>query len=141
MIKRYTKKLVKYFVEFSQENEEQTETNDHWNATLTDLRMTQGLLSMTQELLYKLGKYNELFKLNTYTNMLDFMVAMTKVEIAYRDRQGHAKSNSAEMQALIYKNTQNIREQLCYAIDLPKDNEFYKLIHLGTLRKLVKENG
>lgn len=131
MIKRYTKKLVKYFVTFSQENQEQTEINDHWNATLTDLRMTQGLLAMTQEALYKLGKYNEMFKLNTYELVLDFMVELCNVELKYRDRQGHAKPNSAELQALIYKNTQNIREQMCYALALPKDNEFYKLVHLG----------
>lgn len=101
--------------------------NLHWQAVLSALKGLLKIIDKTQVRLYRTGKYNEVQKLNTYIGIATFMYDYVKTEIIGNDKRGCGVSDSAEKQALCWKNINNILRQ-CVLADKVNAGAFGELI-------------
>lgn len=125
--KQFNLKLVNAYKYYWKISDQLTEDNLHWEALASAIKGTARIIQLTQQRLYRTGRYEELKKLYTYVGVVTFMTDYINTEIVGNNKRGYGVSDSATKQALCWKNINNILRQ-CVLADPANSGSFGKLV-------------
>lgn len=123
----FNKKLVSIYTKAWSQADKLTDDNHHWEAVLHCAEATKKIINHTQLRLYRMGKYEQMRKLEKYFGIVAFMTDYIETEIIGNNKRGFGTSDSASKQVLCWKNINNILRQ-CVLADKEDAGEFGKLV-------------